>query len=241
MSIPVTTYINEALQELNVYQPGATVDPNVFALCLSKLNQILDNWNAFREGVWCDVFSEFPFTPNLTPHTIGPTGTWSVAVRPVTLDGCWININTSTPNVYVKVDIINRQQYELLSTPSIATAIPIAVYYEEDWPNGKLYFYTVPNYAYNCRLSIRMLLAQVAQGDSLDLPPGYRNAVTLTLAEDISTPLGKEIPAITSVKARQARARVQANNYESLNLNLRDGQQSDHRADFSYLSRSFIS
>lgn len=238
-SIPVTTYVNEALQELNVYQPGATVDPNVFALCLSKLNQIFDNWNAFREGVWADQFLPFTLVPSLSPHTIGPTGTFVTAIRPVTLDSCYLNMNTQSPNVYEPIVIWNRQQYESLSVPSISTSIPTQVYYEQDWPNGKLFFYPIPNQNYAVRLSVRVLLAQVAQADSIDLPPGYRNAVTLTLSEDIATPLGKAVSDVTAGKARRARANVFANNTEAINLCLIDGQQPDRRPDWNYQSRSF--
>lgn len=235
------TIIGEALSELNVLQPGASVPTAMAVLCLSKLNQIFDNWNADRQTIWSEIFTPFTLTANLSPHTIGPSGaTWTMTVRPVTLDGCYLNLNTQTPNVYVPIDIIDWQTYQdYISVPGIASSIPTAVYYEPDWPKGKLYFYPVPSTAYAVRLATRTLLADVALTDAVSMPPGYRNAVTLTLAEDIATPLGAEVPAVTSVKARQARARIFANNVQSPSLNLQDGQQRTGTTNFNYLSRSF--
>ncbi len=239
-SLAVEAIITEALQELNVYMPGVSADAPDAAFCLSKLNQIFDNWNAERRAVWCDIFSSFTLTDGLSPHTIGPTGaTWTMAIRPVTLDGCFLNLNTQTPNVFVEIDRINKETYErYISVPSIATSIPTCVYYEKDFPNGKLFFYPVPNYAYEVRISSRQLLAAVALTDSINFPPGYQSAITLTLEEDICTGMGRTVPDIVSMKARQARARIFANNTEPLLVNFKDGQQDDRRSNYNYHDRS---
>lgn len=240
MSTAVLTILQDAVYELNAYRAGKTLTANDGVFCLGKLNDIFDLWNAKADAVWCDIFSAFTLTASLSPHTIGPSGaTWTMAVRPVTLYSCSLNLNTQTPNVYEPIDIIDRQTYEALSVPGISTAIPTAVYYEPDFPLGKLFFYPVPNTAYAVRLATRTLLAQVASTDSIDLPPGYKQALTLTLAEDIASGFGRQVMPKTEQRAREARAAIFANNIQSPGVDFRDGQQADHRSNFNYLSRSF--
>lgn len=242
MLVPVLTVVKEAYQELNVFQAGATIPAPQSTLALSKLNQIVDLWNAKRAMVWAEVFAQFTLTPSLSPHTIGPSGaTFTVAVRPVTLDGCSLNLSTNNPDVFIPIYVIDWQAYQSLPVPGISTSIPEAVYYETDWPNGKLFFYPVPNFAYPVRLAIRTILGIVTLSDNLDLPPGYQTAITMTLAEDVATATGREVPAKTAQKAAAARATIGANNTVVPLLNLRDGQQ-DQRStitDFNYHSRTF--
>ena len=242
MIVPVLTVVKEALAELNVIQPGASIPAPISTIVLSKLNQIIDNWNAEREKVWAQIFSSFTLVAGLSPHTIGPSGaTFTVVQRPVTLDGCSLNLNALTPNVFIPIDVIDWQLYQRLSVPSIATAIPTMVYYETDWPNGKLFFYPVPNFAYGVRLAIRTLMGVVTLNDNLDLPQGYQSAITLTLSEDSATLFGRAVPAQTTKNALAARLRIGANNTIVPKLDLRDGQQEPRSdmSDFNYHSRSF--
>lgn len=243
MIVPVLTVVSEAYQELNVFQPGAPIPAPMSTLALSKLNQIIDLWNAKRAMVWCEVFQSFTLTPSLSPHTIGPTGaTFTVTIRPVSIEGCFLDLQGSSPPNYTPIDIVDYQVYQAISTPGIATSVPTAVYYEQDWPNGKLFFYPIPNAAYPVRFTYRTLLGVVTLSDNLNLPPGYQPAITLTLAEDIATATGREVPAKTAKGAAAARATIAANNTIVPALNLRDGQE-DRRGpalDFNYHDRSFL-
>lgn len=242
MNVPVLQTISEAYQNLNVFMVGASIPAAQGQFALSKLRQLLNNWNAERAKVWCDVFASFTLVPSLSPHTIGPGGTFATVIRPVSIDGVSLNLNTNTPTTYVPIDLIDGQMYEALSSPGIATSIPTAVYYEEDWPLGKLFFYPVPNFAYPVRFRYRTLLAdEVDLGDSLDFPPGYQDAVTGTLTEMIADATGRAVPAQTAKLAREARARIGANNVDVPVLDLQDGQQrrGNGMTTFNYHSRQF--
>ncbi len=234
--------INGAVQELNSYAPGDPIDTSDQTTLLYLLNELLDYWNVKREAVWSEIFTSFTLTPNLSPHTIGPSGaTWAMAVRPVTLDGCYLILDDTSPDVFTKIDIIDWMTYQRLSVPGISTAIPTAVYYEPDWPLGSLFFYPIPDYNYGVRLATRTLLAQVAANTTLDLPPGYRRALRLTFAEYIATTFGRAIPEATATQARAARADIFYANVIVPSLNLHDGQGQApaNISDFNWLSRTF--
>lgn len=241
MIVPVLQVIAEAYQELNVFMPGSAIPPAQGDLALSKLRQLLNYWNAQRHMVWCDVFRTGTLVPNLSPHTIGPTGaTFTVAIRPVSIEGFSLNLNTNTPDVFVPIAIIDSQEYEALSVPGISTSVPTAVYYEADWPNGSLYFYPIPNFAYPVRWRSRMTLADdIDLTDALDFPPGYQLAYTYSLAELLATPSGRSVPLQTAKLAQAARAAIGANNTVIPLLDLQDGQQESKRTTFNYHSRSF--
>lgn len=235
--------INGAVQELNTYAPGDPIATDDQTSLLYLLNELLDYWNVKREAVWSEIFTAFTLVPALSPHTIGPsasTPTFTMAVRPVTLDGCDLILDTTTPNVFTPIEVINWPAYKAIPTPGISTAIPLQVYYQKDWPLGKLFFYPIPDFNYGVRLATRTLIDQVTATTPLDLPPGYRRALRLTFAEYIATTFGRQIPDATATQARAARADIFDANTIPLSLNLHDGQGSGPNVStFNWLSRSF--
>ena len=242
MIVPVLTVVSEAFLPLNVIQPGASLPAPLSTIALSFLNQLIDNWNAERAKIWCSVFQQFTLVPSLSPHTIGPSGaTFTVAQRPESIERCSLNLNNLTPNVFVPIDLINRWQYDRLGVPSISTAIPECVYYEPDWPDGKLFFYPVPAQNFGVRFLLRTLLGMVALSDTLDMPPGYQQGITLTLCEALADTVGRSVPAQTAKLAREARARIDMKNIVVPVLNLQDGQsiRTYSASTYNYHDRSF--
>lgn len=201
----------DALLELNVLQAGDMMGPDDAVFCIGKLARIFDNWNADRDAVYAEVFTDYIFTPHLSPHTIGPTGTFVVAQRPVSLQGAALILST-TNHPTVDIPVKDAAWYFAISVPDLEGPIPEGVYYDPTWPNGSLYFYTVPSTAYGVTLWTRQLLTALALTDTFTLPPGYRDAATLTLAEEIATPFQKAVPQDLSRRAREARSRIFDNN-----------------------------
>jgi hypothetical protein len=90
------------------------------------------------------------------------------------------------------------------------TSWPSDFWYSADWPLGKLYLYPVPDTDYGLQLWTRVVLAELDLDDTLSLPPGYRDAITLTLGEMLAPTYP---PAVAQpVEAAKARARIFANN-----------------------------
>ena len=243
MAITPRQICTDALRELGVISLGETVPAEYADFVLGRLQQIFNNWNADRQAVWASAFLEFTLTPNLAPHTIGPTGTFVVDSRPVLIEGAYLVLNTSTPNVDLPITIRDADWWLAQSVPDLTSSITTDLYYQPDVPNGKLYFWPVPTTAYGVGLKARVLVDDTLTLDtSLDFPPGYQQAATLTLAEDVATPLGRELPALTERRAREARARAFANNQQTPRLMTADygmvGAHGGNRADFNWLDGS---
>lgn len=211
-SVPVLTVLSDALFEVNSLSPGETIEPGLGEFVLGRANQILDNWNAQREAVWAEEFLEFTFVPNQQTYTIGPNAAdFSVSVRPVSIELANVVLNTNPP-VFVPITVRDYQWWAGVSVRNISGTYPTDVYYQPDWPNGELNFYLIPTVAYGLELVTRVALGVLTMQGVLNMPPGYQNALMLTLAEDIGPALGKQISPKTETKARQARARIFANN-----------------------------
>lgn len=205
--------ISDAYDEIGVYSVGEQVSAAESAYGLRKLNQLFDDWNAQRCGVYAQQFVTYTLTPSLSPHTIGPTGTFTVAQRPVTLDGANLILDNASPASYLPITLRDADWWDAQTTPTIETSTPTDVYYQPSWPNGQLFFWPVPSQAYDVELQTRVLLSSaVTLDDDFSLPPGYQTAITLTLAERLAPGLGKPPRPDLAAQAAAARARVFANN-----------------------------
>lgn len=203
--------VSDALLELNVIQAGDVMEPDAASFGIGKLARIFDNWNADRGAVYADQFNTYVLTPGLSPHTIGPTGTWVIAQRPESIEAASLVFNT-TNNPSIPIDIKDAAWYASLSVPTISLAVFTGLYYEKAWPNGKVFFNGKPSTAYSIQLLTRITLTALSLTDPFTMPPGYQDAATLTLAEELAGPFEKSITRDLERRAREARARVFGNN-----------------------------
>ncbi len=211
-------------------------------LGLSLLNQLIDSWNVTDKKLYKQAFNDYTLTPNLNPHTIGPTGTFVVASRPVQLDYCTIALNTSSPTVYTECTVRDERWYRANPIPGLTNTLPTNVYYAPTWPNGQLYFWGVPTVAYGVRLWTRLILAGVVQTDTFSLPPGYQRALRLTLAEEIANSLGQAVSQTLMLHGKQARADIFDNNEDAPPLRTRDAgvpgrRGTGNRSNFNWMTR----
>jgi hypothetical protein len=227
--------VTDAYCELNILGAGEVLSPEDAAFGLGKLNRLIDLWNAKGQAVYNDVLNPFTLTTSLSPHTIGPTGaTWTLSQRPVKLTAATLVINGTRRPITVHNGDVGW--YTSLALPALS-GDPTDVYYEPDWPNGKLYFYPVPSNAYSVELWARVVLASVAAADVFSQPPGYREAMTLTLAESLGPAYPNAVvSADLKTHARDARATIFGNNDVTPRIATVDGgmPRSGPRGSFNY-------
>lgn len=211
----ISDLLTDALIELRVARAGDVISPDDADVALRGLNRLLDLWNADDRAVYNDVFSDYTLTPSLNPHTMGPAGTFNVTVRPNSLEAAALNLGGS-PAVFTPITVRDRQWYQTRSVPSLPMSVVTDVYYAPDWPLGKLYFFGVPTTAYGVRLWTRGLLANVTDpATAFSLPPGYQDALTLTLAERLANAFGQTVSAQLAATASASRASVFSENDET--------------------------
>lgn len=239
----------DALRELGVIGVDQAMDGDQATATRRKLERLLNNWNAERRAVYATVFSSFTLTPALSPHTIGPTAaTFTVVQRPVTIEAIALELNTSSPSVFLELDQHDAEWWEAQTVPDLSTSYPTDFYYDATWPNGSIYFWPVPDTAYPVSIQIRVLLDDsIGLEDTFSLPPGYQDAITLTLAETCAPSYGAQSVAAAGAiadLARKARARIFENNTSVPRIQTADaGMQGPigrgTRTTFNYLTRQF--
>lgn len=210
--------VDGAAREIGLLGQGFRLGSNESGILLDLFARIVDDWNAEREAIFATDFLTFTFTPSLSPHTIGPTGTWAVDNRPVSIEGATVVLSSGANQVNAPQIRIHDNStgipawYQSLSTPNLTTSYPTELYYDAVWPNGKLYFWPVPATAYQCQLQVRQVLATYALNTIFSMPPGYRSALTLTLAEQAVDLFARPMPQTLPARALASRARIFANN-----------------------------
>lgn len=223
--MPYTTadLVTDVFYELGYLAPGETASDVDVQFVLGKINRLLDNWNADRMAVYAEVFTTYVLTASLQPHTIGPSGqTFTATQRPVSIDGAALILTDVTPNVRNPIDLIDADEWREISVQAITSPIPTKLYYDTAWPNGSIYLWPKPTTAYSLELQTRVLLAALALTDTFTMPPGYRDAVTLSVAEQSADGLGVAVPPSLPGRALECRARIFPNNVTVPKIRTRD-------------------
>lgn len=187
LSTPVATIINDAFREIAVYTPVMPIPPDDFAFGLGKLNRFFDAVTNDRRYTFSQSFTPYPITPNHQPHTIGPNAAdWSVTQRPIEIRHASLILTDVTPNVYIPVDVRPWSWWADIPVKAVTSSVPTTLYYQPDWPNGSVYLWPVPTVAYQLEIVTRVGFALVGATDTFWLPPGYRDLITLQLAQTLA-------------------------------------------------------
>jgi hypothetical protein len=246
MAITGRTIVTDAAFERGLIAAGETLSPENADTLLGMLARLVDNWNAEREAIYSTDFLTFTFTPGLNPHTIGPTGTWVTASRPVTIEAASVVLSGASsanqinaPSIYLHDQSVGVPRwYQSLTMPNITTSYPTDGYYDATYPNGSLYLWPVPSTAYQCQLQVRGVLAAYTLSTTFAMPPGYRDAVTLTLAE-AADGFGFPTPSTLPARAAVSRSRIFRNNTGGGALRTNDAGMSGssgRRSNFNWLT-----
>src|ERR1041385_7238435 len=210
--------ITNALIEIGEYAVGESLPAEDANFGLSKLNRLLDNWNTENLNIYGTTLQEFTLTPNHNPHTIGLAGSDLVVsvARPTKINEANLVLTDVTPPIYRALKVVDESWWMNNPIPTLATQIPYYLYPNFGWPQGQLYLWPVPSFAYNLRLDLWTLLSGLGLDDTFSMPPGYEDAVTLSLGESLlsafpTAPGG----ALIRVAAKKAMDRIRSINSEA--------------------------
>lgn len=216
----ITDLITNALIELGVIATGQTLPSEHAAFCLNKLNRLFDNWNADGDYIYATTLFRGTLTPNHNPHTIGLSANTPdltvTATRPQKIDYANLILTDVTPNIHRKLTIVDDAWWMHNPIPDQATQIPYYLWPNYSWPLAQLYLWPVPTKAYDIEINLWTSLASVAITDTFTMPPGYEDAVTMSLAESLVSAFPNAPGAQTAaLQASQARGRIKALNSEA--------------------------
>lgn len=211
--------ISNAMIEIGVLAAGETLSAEDAVFGLSKLNRMFDNWNTESTFIYGTLLFQGTLTANKNPHTIGlaastPDFTVTTA-RPPKILSANLVLTDQTPPIYRPLKIVDDDWWMNNPMPSLATQIPFYLWPNYSWPTASLFLWPVPTKAYDIRLDLWTLFSSVALTDVFTLPPGYEDAVTLSLAESLAPSYQKSPSPILVQQAALARGRVKSLNSEA--------------------------
>lgn len=217
MAVPVATLIKHVLVNgLAVYMPREPIKPDDAITVLDALNGVLDDWRVDTLASYAEVFTVLA-TTGASPETIGPTGTFTMAARPVAIDGVAIAFSSG---IYTPIFVTRDPQWWARQlTPTVG--LPTGAYYSPDEPNGSLYLNGTLAAGTGIRLMTKTTLGPVLATDVMTLPPGYQSALELTAMEAVVDAFHATLTERQIARAGKARARIFGNNVRVPSLSTR--------------------
>lgn len=158
---------------------------------LIALNNLLDLWWNERLTVFHITQENFTLTPGQASYTIGTGGNFNTT-RPVKItDGCFVRYNSQDFPVATLQD---RVPYDNIIQKTLS-GMPQVLFYDAAMPTGTVYFWPVPDQAYQVYLnSLGRLQSLAGLTTQVSLPPGYDTLLVDGLAIDRAPEYGIEAP-----------------------------------------------
>ena len=221
--------VTESLAEIGVYAQGEVPSAEDMTFSISKLNSIIDGWNAKRRTIYSKDFTTYVLIPNHQPHTIGPTGDFVVASRPIKILNASI-VLPGTPPFNSPLMIRDADWWAANLVQGLTSGLPTDLYYNPAFANGQLNLWPISTVANGIQLETLFVLTQVTQGTTVNLPPGYKDALTYVLAANLCPSFGKAISGELAVLTREAVATIVVPNLASPRISTWDsGMPDDNR------------
>jgi hypothetical protein len=225
--------IEAALQELGIIVSGGSPSANDLSWSLGKLNRMLKSWSADGLNLHYRVEESFSLVSGTPSYTIGSGATFNT-VRPSVIEKAFIRIS----NHDYPVGIRPPAEYWTL-TEKTTEGRPVKLYYDPVFPNGTIYFYYVPDSAYDFHIvSQKPLLTYADAGTEIVLPGEYEDALVLNLAIRMASRYGKVISRELHLDAREALGNVRglnlAGQMKAVDLGLPGRRETMYNVDADY-------
>jgi hypothetical protein len=189
---------------------------NVDALCINTLeafNMMIKQWQTEGIKLWTVVEQQVPLTASKTSYTIAPSGGDITSNKPLRVIQAWLRNTTITPNVDTQVQILSKQEYNMLGS-KFSTGTVNSLYLNPGVSSSVLNLYltsdTLSSTRYTLYMVVQVPLADVLDDGTADpqFPNEWYSTLVWNLADEIAVENG--VPE----KRRQEIA-LKANMYKS--------------------------
>lgn len=205
-----------AMRYLGVARIGQAIQGNVMNEVYDVLKTMVDDWKTDSLNILVNLFPEFPLVAGVQSYTIGPGGDFDTT-RPVWLtEASVVTYNNPSQPLELPIDTLTVGQWQEVPVKTTQSALPTAVYYEDTFPLGRLYFYPVPNVGY---LTAKIYIPTPALNDpfvtlttQVNVPPSYKAALEYNLAVEAQSLFGRPLDPVIATKAAEKLGNVRRAN-----------------------------
>lgn len=181
--------VKSSLTLINVLDPGEEPTADEANDAFDILNEMLGTWNTERLTVFFIEIKTFNLVAGQQVYTIGSGGNFDT-VRPDRIDH--VSIVTAGSTLELAIEPRTVHQWQEVPTKQTTSTLPNQIYYEPDFPLGRIFYWPVPTEAIPTILYLWHRLTRFASLDTaISLPDGYKRAIRYNLAVELEPEYGK--------------------------------------------------
>lgn len=205
---------------IGVTDHGRTQGALQLADGLTSLNLMLDTWNAEKLALYATVRNVFSLTAGKQTYTLSPSGDFNLTPRPHEIEYAGILTLTGAPQpVELPIAIWTEQDWAACSIKSVASSLPTAIYCDWNWPAATVNLWPIPTANVQLALYTPQLLSQFANLSlTIDLPPGYADALRYNLAVRLAPEYAKTPSPLVLELAASLKGAIKTANAEPIAL-----------------------
>lgn len=198
MPTTVTQLIHSSFRLIGAIASGEVLETNELNDAFASLNQMLALWNT--EG------ASLASRKKLTMSTTG-SNTYTLSERPVHIESA----SVASGGIDSRLEIVDSAGWESVPEKAATSVYVRVLYCDYAYPTATVYIAPIPRLTGTLEIWIYTVLPQFATvTDSIDLPPGYEDAIRYNFALALlpEYPRGQADPSLPAL-AQQYKASIQ--------------------------------
>lgn len=202
--------ITTSLKLLGAIGTGETPTAAEIADGLSRLNSMLDSWNAERLMIFTITRQVFSLTAGQQTYTVGSGGDFNVA-RPPRIDRISIiSLTNPAQPLELPMEQLTDVGWQNIPVKNVSSTLPLQVYDDGAFPLRNLNYWPIPSAAVNTALYYWTQLSQFADlTTDYTFPPGYQQALEYGLAVHCAPMFGLTTPVEVAAIAITSKQKVE--------------------------------
>ena len=186
--------ITAALRKLQVTELGTTPDADTVTNAAQALNIMIKAWQTQGIKLWTVSEYTLPLVAAQRTYTISPSGSNLTADKPLKVIQAWLRNTSVTPNIDTPLQILSRQEYNILGSKDSSGMIN-SVWYEPGATVGTLTTYLNPDSTTATNYTLHFIGQKPITDISLstdvpDFPNEWMQSLVWGLADELAIEYG---------------------------------------------------
>jgi hypothetical protein len=229
----VQNILDRAGRLLSVINSGESLTPDESADALMALNAMMDSWRNDRLMCYAIQDQSFSLVATQQQYTVGPSGTALATTRPVRIEQVYV---VDVNGISYGVDILDEEQWAGIINKSQTTAsYPQRVWVQPNMDNVTFYVHPIPSASLGTLhfLDYTPVTGFNTVGDTIDLPPGWEEALASNLALVIAPEFEVQPSPLVQSMATTSKAAIKRVNGRPIRLQTELARMTDKRNVFN--------
>jgi hypothetical protein len=196
--------INSTLRLIGVLDSGETPSTTESNDALASLNQLLSNWSAAGVPIYRVTLDSIPLTG---------AASYTFSARPAKIKSAHVTAD----NVSMPVQIVTSEIWSELKDRTLTGKFAQQLFYDGGYPTGTFYLWPNPGAGSTLSVySLKPLTAFASLSATIDLPPGYEQALRFALASTLAPEYGRPLTPELTAGAAEAKTAIATLNAQVL-------------------------